>query len=109
MIQLHCGVKQLKIGKHMGVLILSAWNYVKYANMEGFRRDSRIYVWALWYTSTVGQIIVLWQASLTALKQELILLCRKALDELALLMICLTCSSHVRRSSTCSPMYYVFI
>ena len=42
MIQLHFGVKQLKIGKAMGVLHLFAWNYVKYANMEGFRRDSHI-------------------------------------------------------------------
>ena len=39
MIQLHFGVKQLKIGKTMGVLDSSAWNYVKYANMEGFCRD----------------------------------------------------------------------
>ena len=36
MIQLHFGLKQLKIGKTMGVLNSSAWNYVKYANMEGF-------------------------------------------------------------------------
>ena len=38
MIQVHSGVKQLKIGKTMGVLHPFAWNYVKYANMhmEGF-------------------------------------------------------------------------
>ena len=42
MIQLHYGVNQMKIGKNMGVLCLFAWNYVKYANMEGFRRDSHI-------------------------------------------------------------------
>ena len=28
----------------MGVLHLFVWNYVKYANMEGFRRDSHIYL-----------------------------------------------------------------
>ena len=44
MIQLHFGVKQLKIGKTMGVLHSSTWNYVKYANMEGFCRDSHIYI-----------------------------------------------------------------
>ena len=42
MIQVHFGVKQLKIGKTMGVLYSFAWNYVKYANMEGFHRDSHI-------------------------------------------------------------------
>ena len=42
MIQLHYGVKQLKIGKSMGVLRLFAWNYVNYANMEGFCRDGHI-------------------------------------------------------------------
>ena len=36
MIQLHCGVKQLKIGKTMSVL------HVNYTNMEGFHRDSYI-------------------------------------------------------------------
>ena len=40
--QLHCGVKQLKIGKTRGVLHSFVWNHVKYANMEGFRRDSHI-------------------------------------------------------------------
>ena len=43
MIQLHVGVKQMKIGETMGSLHSFAWNYVKYANMEGFRRDSHIY------------------------------------------------------------------
>ena len=43
MIQLHFGVKQLNIGKIIGVLQSFVWNYVKYANMEGFRRDSHIY------------------------------------------------------------------
>ena len=43
MIQLHCDVKQLKIGKTMSVLQSFLWNYVKYANMEGFRRDSHKY------------------------------------------------------------------
>ena len=42
MIQLHFGIKQLKIGKTMGVLCLLLWNYVNYANMEGFCRDSHI-------------------------------------------------------------------
>ena len=40
MIQLHFDVKQLKIGKTMGALHSFMWNYIKYANMEGFRRDS---------------------------------------------------------------------
>ena len=43
MIQLHFDVNQLNIGKSMGVLHLFAWNYVNYANMEGFRRDSHNY------------------------------------------------------------------
>ena len=43
MIQLHFDVNQLNIGKSTGVLHLFAWNYVNYANMEGFRRDSHIY------------------------------------------------------------------
>ena len=42
MIQLHFDVNQFNIGKNMGVLHLFAWNYVNYANMEGFRRDSHI-------------------------------------------------------------------
>ena len=42
MIQLHFDVNQLNIGKSMGVLHLFVWNYVNYANMEGFRRDSHI-------------------------------------------------------------------
>ena len=42
MIQLHFDVNQLNIGKSTGVLHLFAWNYVSYANMEGFRRDSHI-------------------------------------------------------------------
>ena len=40
MIQLHFDVNQLNIGKSTGVLHLFVWNYVNYANMEGFRRDS---------------------------------------------------------------------
>ena len=40
MTQLHFGVKQLKIDRTMGVLYSFGWNHVKYANMEGFRRDS---------------------------------------------------------------------
>ena len=40
MIQLHFGVIHSKIGKSIGVLCLVTWNYVNYANMEGFRRDS---------------------------------------------------------------------
>ena len=40
MIQLHFGVKQLKIGKTISVLHSFVCNYVKYANMEGFCRDS---------------------------------------------------------------------
>ena len=42
MIQLHFGVKQMKIGESMGILHSFAWNCVKYANMEGYRRDSHI-------------------------------------------------------------------
>ena len=42
MIQLHFDVNQLNIGNSTGVLHLFAWNYVNYANMEGFRRDSHI-------------------------------------------------------------------
>ena len=42
MIQLHFDVKQLKIGKTVDVLHSCVSNYVKYANMEGFRRDSHI-------------------------------------------------------------------
>ena len=42
MIQLHCGGKQMKIGETMNVLHSFASNYVKYANMEGFCRDSHI-------------------------------------------------------------------
>ena len=42
MIQLHFNVKQLNIGKSTGVLHLFEWNYINYANMEGFRRDSHI-------------------------------------------------------------------
>ena len=38
--QLHFGVKQWKIDRTMSVLYLFVWNYVKYANMEGFCRDS---------------------------------------------------------------------
>ena len=33
----------MKIDKSMGVLHSFTWDYVKYANMEGFRRDSHIY------------------------------------------------------------------
>ena len=42
MIQLHFDANQLNIGKSTGVLHLFVWNYVNYANMEGFRRDSHI-------------------------------------------------------------------
>ena len=42
MIQLHFGVKQKKIGETTDILHSFAWNYVKYANMEGFCRDSNI-------------------------------------------------------------------
>ena len=45
MIQRHVGVKQKKIGETVGALHSFAWNYVKYANMEGFRWDSHIYVY----------------------------------------------------------------
>ena len=38
--QLHFGIKQLKIGKSRGVLHSFVCNHVKYANMEGFRRQS---------------------------------------------------------------------
>ena len=44
MIQLHFDANQLNIGKSTGVLHLFVWNYVNYANMEGFRRDSHIII-----------------------------------------------------------------
>ena len=37
---IHFGVKQLKIGRTMGVLYSFVWDHVNYANMEGFCRDS---------------------------------------------------------------------
>ena len=43
MIWLHFGIKQMEIDKTMDALHPFAWNYVKYANMEGFCRDSHIY------------------------------------------------------------------
>ena len=43
MIQLHFVLKQLKIGKSMGVLCLFARNYVNFANMESFCRDGHSY------------------------------------------------------------------
>ena len=42
MIQLHFGVKQLKIGKTMGILHSVVCDYVNYANMEGFQRQSQL-------------------------------------------------------------------
>ena len=51
MIQLHFDENQLNIGESMGVLHLFAWNYVNYANMEGFRRDSHILF--LYFSSTI--------------------------------------------------------
>ena len=42
MIQVHFGIKQSKIGKRIGVLCIFVWNYVNYANMESFCRDSHI-------------------------------------------------------------------
>ena len=42
----------MKIGETMGILHSFAWNYVKYANMEGFRRDSHNY----YYSSESRQI-----------------------------------------------------
>ena len=36
MIQLHFGVKQLKIDKTMGILHSFVWNHIKYANVEVF-------------------------------------------------------------------------
>ena len=44
MIWLHFGIKQMKIGESMDVLHSFTWNYVKYAKMEGFRRDGHIYI-----------------------------------------------------------------
>ena len=43
MIQLHFDAKQMKIGETVGVLHSITWNYTKYANMEGFHRDSHIW------------------------------------------------------------------
>ena len=40
---LHFDVKQMKIGQSRGVLLSFTRNYVKYANIEGFYRDSHIY------------------------------------------------------------------
>ena len=34
----------MKIGESMSVLHSFTWNYVKYANMEAFRRDSHIII-----------------------------------------------------------------
>ena len=42
MILQHFVAKQLKIGETMGVVHSFMWNFVKYAKMEGFRRDSHI-------------------------------------------------------------------
>ena len=56
MIQLHFEVKQLKILKTMGVLHSFVWNFVKYANMEGFHRDSHIcYVISKYTKATKSQ------------------------------------------------------
>ena len=44
MIQLHFGTKYLKIGKTMGDIRSFVWNHAKYANLEGFHRDSYKYV-----------------------------------------------------------------
>ena len=54
MIQLHFGVKQLKIGKTVGVLHAFVVNYVKYANMEGFHRDSHINV--CYVSMNIGEV-----------------------------------------------------
>ena len=40
----HCGVKQLRIGKSIGILQSSVWNCVKYVNLEGSHRDSHIHL-----------------------------------------------------------------
>ena len=37
----------MNIGETMNILYSFAWNYVKYANMEGFRRDSHIYTYKI--------------------------------------------------------------
>ena len=42
MIQLLFSIKQMKIENIMGVLHSFVWIYVKYANMEGFHRDSHL-------------------------------------------------------------------
>ena len=42
MIQLYVNIKHLKMAKTMGILHAFVKNYVTYANMEGFRRDSHI-------------------------------------------------------------------
>ena len=54
MTQLHFDVNQLNIGESMGVLHLFVWNYVNYANMEGFRRDSHILTYTLHAYSAAG-------------------------------------------------------
>ena len=48
MIKLHFGVEQLRVGKAIGILQSFVWNCVKYANIEGFYRDSHIIIlWTL--------------------------------------------------------------
>ena len=42
MIQLHFNIKQLKMDETIRILQLFVWNYVKYANMKGFRRAGHI-------------------------------------------------------------------
>ena len=41
-IKLHFAVKQMKLDECIGILHSLIYNYVKFANMEGFRRDSHI-------------------------------------------------------------------
>ena len=53
MVQLHFGVKQLKIGKTTGVLYSFVWNFVKYTNMKSFRRDSHILYIVRWSFTVV--------------------------------------------------------
>ena len=54
MIQLQFSIKQMnmhRIKLCMGALHSFVWTYVKYANMEGFRRDSHILAIATQYAT----------------------------------------------------------
>ena len=51
-------VKYIEINAMFTNLQLFWWHYVKYANMEGFRRDSHIYALVRLYLSECVSIII---------------------------------------------------